>query len=320
MSPGSIRTLALWCGRKVLAALLVLWGASLLAHVILRTAPGPEAGAPRALRTTRAVRPTQAVPGPGYGVWLRRALRADLGRSTRIRQGRPVAELLVPAARRSLCLAGAATLTAALSALGLAWARSTFPHARPWRVVAGLVHLGSALPVFLLVYTAVILGNRLLSAGARHGLWSLPAWFPFPSRDHWIPWTAAVAIMAVGDGLLADMYRRFSAELARTRSQDYWIGARLLGVPLHRLLLRAALPGLAAYLSRRTAFVLGSTVVLESALGWPGLGYLAWRAAAERDTPVLLGCALVMALLVRATSLAADALRYWADPRLRGHA
>ena len=29
--------------------------------------------------------------------------------------------------------------------------------------------------------------------------------------------------------------------------------------------------------------------VLEAALGWPGLGYLAWRAAAARDMPVLLG-------------------------------
>ncbi len=317
MSSGSLRTLAAWCTRKVLAAVLVLWGASLLAHVILRSAPGPGPGAPEALRMTQTA-PGTPEAAPSYGVWLRRALRADLGRSARIQQGRPVVHLLAAAARRSLCLAGAAMVMAAFSALGLAWVRSAFPQAHLLRAVSGLVHLSSALPVFLLVYTAVIFGNRLLSAGAQHGLWSLPAWFPFPSRDHWIPWTAAAGILALGDGLLADMYRRFSAELDRTRAHDYWIGARLLGVPLHRLLFRAALPGLAAYLSRRTAFVLGSTVVLESALGWPGLGYLAWRAAAERDTPVLLGCTLVMALVVRVTAVAADAVRYWADPRLRG--
>ncbi len=319
MRSNSLRTLAVWGARKVLAAILVLWGASLLGYVVLRSAPGPGPGALESLRMTPTAPGAPEPHAPGYGSWLRHALRADLGRSTRIQQGRPVVHLLAAAARRSLCLAGAAMLMAALSAMALAWARLTFPQVRLLRIVSGLVHLSSALPVFLLVYIAVILGNRVLSAGAEQGLWSLPPWFPFPSRDHWIPWTAAAAVLALGDGLLADMYRRFSAELERTRANDYWIGARLLGVALHRLLFRAALPGLAAYLSRRTAFVLGSTVVLESALGWPGLGYLAWRAAAERDTPVLLGCALVMALVVRVTAVAADAFRYWADPRLRGH-
>ena len=81
--------------------------------------------------------------------------------------------------------------------------------------------------------------------------------------------------------------------------------------------LRVALPGITAYLSRRLAFVLGSLVVVESAVGWPGLGYLAWRAASTRDLPVLLGVALVMAVAVRVAWVAAEVLSYSADPRRR---
>ena len=57
--------------------------------------------------------------------------------------------------------------------------------------------------------------------------------------------------------------------------------------------------------------------MLESVLGWPGLGWLAWRAAGERDLPVLLGVALVSALVVRLAVLVADAVWYAADPRSR---
>jgi ABC-type dipeptide/oligopeptide/nickel transport system permease component len=48
------------------------------------------------------------------------------------------------------------------------------------------------------------------------------------------------------------------------------------------------------------------------------LGYLAWRAASTRDLPVLLGVALVMAVVVRVAWVLAELACYAADPRRRG--
>ena len=125
------------------------------------------------------------------------------------------------------------------------------------------------------------------------------------------------AILALADGLLADLYHRFRDELARASTEDHLLGIRLLGLSVPRAIVWGFLPGGAAQVSRRIGFVLGSIVVLESALGWPGLGHLAWRSAAERDLPILLGVALILAAGVRLAVMAAEGVLYVTDPRRR---
>ena len=100
---------------------------------------------------------------------------------------------------------------------------------------------------------------------------------------------------------------------------EHLSGSRMLGLSVPWVMARSFLPGALSHVSRRVSFFLGSVVVLEAALGWPGLGYLAWRAAAERDMPVLLGSTLVMSVALRVTLMANDFIGYLADPRLRRH-
>ncbi len=94
-------------------------------------------------------------------------------------------------------------------------------------------------------------------------------------------------------------------------------GVRVQGLSVPGAVARGFVPGALSHLSRRISFLLGSLVVLEAALGWPGIGYLAWRAAGERDMPVLLGAALVMAAALRLAYMAADFIGHVADPRRR---
>jgi len=319
ISPRTPRLLA-WAARHLAGAVLVLLGASLLLFALARAAPGHGARADRLVVSgPGAAAPSAAAPdwAAEYGAWVSGALRGDFGRSAVLQRGRPVGELLAPAAGRSLALAGAGLGLSAVAACALALAGALRPHGLAVRVLGGLGHSLSALPVFLWAYLAVVGGNALLVAGARAGWWPLPSWFPFPSRDSWLPWGAAVAILALGDGLFLDLYHRFRSELAHASRGEHLVGVRLLRLSVPLAVARGFLPGAASHLSRRIAFALGSLVVLESALGWPGLGFLAWRAAAERDMPVLLGVALVLAVVVRVAVLAADAAWYAADPRSR---
>ncbi len=322
-APRAARLLA-WGARHLAGAALVLLGASLLLFAVARAAPGHAARGGGLLVTGPGESASAAPEAAGwlaeYGAWVTGVLGGDFGQSAVLQRGRPVGELLGPAAGRSLALAGAGLGLSAAAACALALAGALRPHSPFPRLLGGLGHALSALPVFLWAYLAVAGGNALLASGARAGWWALPPWFPFPSQDAWLPWLAAVAILALGDGLFLDLLHRFRSELAHASRGEHLVGVRLLDLSVPLAVARGFLPGAASHLARRIAFALGSLVVLESALGWPGLGFLAWRAAAERDLPVLLGVALVLAAVVRAAVLAADALSYAADPRSRGRA
>jgi peptide/nickel transport system permease protein len=62
---------------------------------------------------------------------------------------------------------------------------------------------------------------------------------------------------------------------------------------------------------------MSGSVVVETVMGWPGLGQLTVSAVETRDTPLLLGVTLVAAAAVMAGNLAADILQRLNNPRLR---
>ena len=320
MSPASAGHLLAWTARQVSASAFVLLGASLLLFAVVRAAPGRDGGPGRLVVAAPGVRGEAVGPESfpaDYGAWAAGVLRGDLGKSAALQRGRPVLELIAPAAVRSFGLAFSALLLSSAVALALAVGAVVRPRSRVLRGAEGIAHLLSTVPVFLGVYVAVAAGNGLVVWGARAGWWGLPPWFPLPSRPDFVPWAGAVGLLALGDGLLLDLYQRFRAELGHASRNDHLVGIRLLALSVPAAVARSALPGIASHLARKSGFVLGSLVVLESALGWPGLGYLAWRAAAERDLPVLLAVALLLAAVVRACVVAGEAVWYGVDPRRR---
>jgi ABC-type dipeptide/oligopeptide/nickel transport system permease component len=62
--------------------------------------------------------------------------------------------------------------------------------------------------------------------------------------------------------------------------------------------------------------LLAGAVVVEAVFAWPGMGQLAVKAVTSRDYPVVVGFALVVAVLVLLSNLAADVLYTVVDPRV----
>ncbi len=312
-------TVARELGRQLLAAILVLGGVSLLLYAAAQSAPGAATPGGEVVGAgVSSALPDSGRPAPGYLSWVTRTLGGDFGTSTVLQQGRPVADLLWPAAGRSLGLAVTGLGLGGALALGLALARQRGSGGALLVGADAGAQLVSTVPVFLLVYAAAVGGNGVAAWGARTGWWNLPGWFPFPGRDHWVVWVTGAAILAVGDGLLSDLRHRFRGDVTEVAREEYLVGARLLGLPVWATAARALAPRLVGHLAARASLALGSLVVLESALGWPGLGNLAWRAAAARDLPVLLAVALLMAVVVRCGAIAEQAVWTVADPRRRG--
>jgi peptide/nickel transport system permease protein len=103
--------------------------------------------------------------------------------------------------------------------------------------------------------------------------------------------------------------------------EEFVYVARARGAPEWMVLLRHALRPAAgpliAIFGLSLGGVMSGSVVVETVLGWPGLGQLIVSAVETRDTPLLLGVTLAAAVAVMGGNLAGDILQRLNNPRLR---
>jgi peptide/nickel transport system permease protein len=62
--------------------------------------------------------------------------------------------------------------------------------------------------------------------------------------------------------------------------------------------------------------LISGSVILEYIFSWPGIGALFFDAVLSRDYPTVMGLSFISAVLVLASTLLADILYAWADPRI----
>ncbi len=62
--------------------------------------------------------------------------------------------------------------------------------------------------------------------------------------------------------------------------------------------------------------LISGSIILESIFSWPGVGNLLFNAVLARDYPVVMGLSTITAVLVLVSTLLADLLYAWADPRV----
>lgn len=284
MSVSALRWLA---GRAATAALVVV-GASVLFGAVLWISPGSprgEDGGPGSL------------VGWIAGFWSG-VLRGDLGASHR---GLPVVTLVVNGAARTLPVVGAALGLSIATALALGWAFLAVPWPRARAAVRVLVQAASLLPVFLLAYAASAWGADFeLRPGATYG--------------------AAVLVLGLGNGTLAELMLHLEGEAAALSDRDWMHAVRSRGASaaLHAAP-AIALPALGLAVGRASS-LLGGALVAEWVLSIPGWGYYGYAAARNEDLPLLVAIAVAATAAVAGLQLAADALRLAIDPRLRGMA
>jgi len=252
-----------------------------------------------------------------YHRWARQLLRGDLG--TSFRTGQPVAHRLGTALAVTLPLTGTAAALAVALALGLAQALAARPR---W---AGAVRAGlgalQALPLF------VVASLLLLAFANPEAL----AWFPAyglagPAADPAAGWGLTLAhlvlpVVALTLAALPELALQLEATLAQELGAGYAATARAKGLSERAVVRRhalrnALLPSLTQLTDLLPALVAGA-VVVEVVFGLPGMGRLLAEAGAARDYPVLVGGVLLTGAARLFALLLADALYFWADPRLR---
>jgi peptide/nickel transport system permease protein len=247
-----------------------------------------------------------------YARWLGDAVRARLGQSFFYHA--PVGQII----RARLFN----TLTLSLCALLFAWAialslgATAARRAGSWadHLCSALILLASSTPRIVLALLALTLAVRTSLfnvAGAQAAGESAGGSLSrvvVPALVLSVP-LVALFLAQVREGLGAALRAEF-VQVARAK------GLRERAV-IFRHALRSALNPLITIFGYSLGGLVSGSVIVETVLGWPGLGQLSVVAVRNRDVPLLMGVVMVTAGAVLLGNLIADILLHLNDPRLR---
>ncbi|WP_308798454.1 ABC transporter permease [Agromyces silvae] len=313
--------------RRILQAVPLLFGVSLLCFLLLQMTPGGplstgEGASNMSEQQLAALRAELGLDDPlpvRYLNWVGGILTGDWGES--YRNGRPVLELVAERVPVTLGLTLTAFVVSILLAvpIGVLAARrknSLFDH-----VVTGASFAGLATPSFWLGIMLLLVFSYGLGWFPAQGISDLRAGHQgidafWDTVRHLVLPVTVLALIST-----AQLTRYVRASMLEVLDQDYIRTARAAGL-LNRTVvfdhgLRAAsIPVVTVAMLSIPELFLGA-VVTETVFSIPGMGRLFVDSAGARDYPVLLGILVVASVLVILANLAADLLYAALDPRIR---
>lgn len=216
-----------------------------------------------------------------YLRWLEGAITGEFGRSWRVAQGIPVAELVWESLPNTALLVGLAVLPLTIGGVLAAF------DLLPRRLDVLWQGLGLFPAVILaLVFAAVV--------QIRHGALSFDGW-PGTLRLLF-----GALVLGVADGAFAGAVIGTRSVFQAEKRQRYVQFAVLRGESALSNTLPNVLPALLGQYRARVLHVLSGAVVVEVVLGIPGLGELLWEGTLLQDFGVVLPAAWAFSLLAGA--------------------
>jgi peptide/nickel transport system permease protein len=315
-----------WLARRTLQAALTLVIALVLLFLLIHVLPGDPLAreGERALtpQQTEALRARYGLDRPLIGqlaAFLGGLTRGDLGVS--IQYGRPVTELLLERLPATALLGGTVLLLNFVLGIWLGVRQAVRKDSREDRWITTLSLAGYATPSFWLgMVLAGFVGVRwrLLPPGGMRdplGTGGTLATAVDVLRHLILP---AITLSVVS---IAGTMRYQRAALLEVLRLPYIVTARAKGLPESRVIWRhawrnALFPVLTLFGLWLPILVSGS-VFVESVFAWPGLGSLAIGAVGNRDYPLLVGAAVLVALVVVLGTWLSDVAYAVLDPRVR---
>jgi peptide/nickel transport system permease protein len=296
---------------RLLQGIIVLLVVSMLTFALLAAAGGDAVTALRSeplvrTETLEAQRHIYGLDQPlavRYVRWLGSVVRGEMGESFSRRL--PVLTVIWPPLLNTLSLAAIALLLALVVAVALGSLAARRPRSWIDKLCGAVVLLASSTPRIVLALGALALSasTTLFSMGGT-GVTNIF----LPALVMAVP-LIALFLAQVREGLGTALREEF-VQVARAK------GLSERAVTL-RHALRSALNPLITIFGYSLGGLVGGSVIVETVLGWPGIGQLSVMAVLSRDVPLLMGIVMVTATAVLVGNLIADILLRFNDPRLR---
>lgn len=245
-----------------------------------------------------------------YAGWLGRAIRLDLGESTKY--GRPVRHLIEERAGNSFVLGVCALLVATL--LGIPAGVLTGSRRR-----GSMVRFARGASILLLSLPPLVTALTLLLVASRTG------WFPVGGMA--IPGSGlaeyvrylVLPVAALALPMAATLERLQSRAMADALAEPCVLAASARGLSPRRLVwchgLKLSLKPVLAIYGIVIGTLISGSFVVEYITAWPGLGALMYDALLARDAYLVAGCAAAGSVALALGILASDIALAAIDPR-----
>jgi peptide/nickel transport system permease protein len=319
-----------YIGRRLVRALLLLFGVSALCFLFTEMAPGsffdemrlnPQIS-PETISNLRSHYGLDQPLPVRYGRWMKSALHGDLGFS--IAYNLPVAPLLWTRAKNTLLLTTTALLLTWLISVPLGVSAAN--RRDGWLDKA--ITLASS---FLVSVPELVIAVGLLAIAVRWRILRVGGMMS-PDYEGFSAWEKlqditlhlALPVLILVLCETAVIVQHVRASVLEVLDAPYVQAARGFGVSRVRLLFRHILPVAAnpaiSLLGFSLAGLLSGSLMVEVVCGWPGLGPMILEATLSRDLYLVIGGIMFSAVFMVGGNLVADALLLAIDPRIRREA
>jgi peptide/nickel transport system permease protein len=304
--------------RRLITAVLVLFGVTFLTFGLMTIAPGDPAQEVAFARyggvgsadthTIEWIRTNEGLDRPflvQYFKWLKHVLMFDFGRS--LVEGVPVFELIRTRFKRTVELSIAAMIFAVVVSIPLGILSGTRQGSWIDSTATTLSVGGLSMPNFWLGLLLILVFSVKLK------------WLPsFGSGDwhHMI-----MPTLTLGTALTAYTTRILRSAIIETLHSDYLRCLRARGLPEMSIIGKHALRNASIPVVTVVGLELGmmfeGAVITETIFAWPGLGQLLVHAIENRDYPLIQGTVLFIAAVFVILNSVVDVLYCYLDPRIR---
>ncbi len=296
---------------RMAQSLLLLFGVVVIVFFIIRLT-----GDPASLMVPRDASPEQVeafrkamgFDRPVYVQFMDFAtgvLVLDLGTSLKL--NRPNRTVILERLPATVQLAVAAMVVATAIAIPLGTLSGTYPGSWVDSLGRALGLLGQVTPSFWLAMILILVFAVQLG------------WFPSFGRDRWI--SVVLPSVALGLGVMSQLYRLTRAQVLEIRTNDFVRTARSKGLSEILIMSRHILPNTAialiSVMGVQFTYLLGGSIYIETIFAWPGLGSLLDEAIKGRDFPLVQAITVFFASFAILIHLVTDLLYGLLDPRIR---
>jgi peptide/nickel transport system permease protein len=329
-----------YIAQRLLTAIPVLVGVSLIVFILVRLIPGDPArvimGAKARPESIKLFHERYGLDEPipvQYMMWLSHIAQGDMGDS--LRTHTPVLEELMIRIPHTLELAIASMLIGTTLGMGFGIIASIRRNslADYGTMVAALV--GISMPIFWLGLTLIFIFSVLLGwlpTGGRMGYdVNIETVTGLPMLDSLLTgnWSALIDLskhllmpaITLATPIIAVTARMTRTSMLEVMTQDYIRTARAKGlrqrVVTSRHALRNAMLPIITVLGLDVGWLLGGAVVTETIFAWPGVGRYVYESIKARDYPAIQASILFIAATFVLVNLAVDLLYAYINPRIR---
>ena len=297
--------------RRLILAIPVLIGVSIIAFLILHLSPGDPAELLAGDEATQAdiqmIREKFGLDQPLTTQYFRFIKGIATGELISMKYEVPVMEIVSKRLKNTLILSSVAIAISVI--VGIMAGIMSAVHRYSWidYVATVVALLGVSMPVFwwgLLMILLFSVNLMWLPSGGMGGF-----------RHMIMP---AIALGTASAGIIARMTRSSMLDVLQ---QDYITTAVAKGLRqklvVYRHALRNALIPTVTVIGLQFGYMLAGAVLTESVFSWPGVGRLIVDSIMGRDYPVVQTALLIIALIFVLANLVVDVLYALLDPRIR---